>query len=137
MSTTQKMPMRFLTNDETINLVDRLGDDRTFRVRIWQGADAVPIVLATMPSGVTATNPFANPSSMSSKIANFVNAAILRYPVLGFIYFEADSRDEGSCEHVLFSYFGAAAARVAMYKPTRIEHKWSSLELIVGEEIER
>lgn len=129
--------VRHLTHDETVSVADRKGQCKNFRIRIWQGLDAVPMVLATIPQlQPQPLDVSANPSSMSSKIANFVNTAMLGHPVHGLIYFEADPFPVGLYSQVYFEYFGTVH-RLVMYKPDRVTNEWARLEAIIGEKIEQ
>ena len=57
---------RHLTVDEPVTLTDRGGEDRTFRVRVWQGVEATPIVLAGnhVDPGDGAPRSFARPDDL-------------------------------------------------------------------------
>ena len=137
MTRLMKPPARHLTVDDPVTLTDKYGVDRTFRVRIWQGVDACAIVLATLPEGQDLNGPYVNPSTMTSKIANYVNVNMLGFPDHGFIFYEADPNVGDTVEAVYFDCFGPCLRRACLYKPTRETMKWDRLEGILQTEIKR
>lgn len=137
METVLQLQKRFMTDDEVISVNDKYGESHDFRVRIWQGSSACPVVLATLPLGQDLDTAYMKPSAMSSKIANYVYAYMLGYPAIGIIYHEADPGPGEKCESVYFETFGRNSHRVELYDPTRSEMRWDRLEWIVGGKIER
>jgi hypothetical protein len=102
-----------------------------FRIRIWAGKEATPIVL------VTQTRNGPHPRSYATRIANYINEAVLRYPSCGFIFFE-DGVVLGQpyLTHVDFEYFGHSL-RLKLYRPTIRPRDWEYLEHVLGGKIER
>jgi hypothetical protein len=136
MTTNLKPPERHLVTDEVIELVDKFGTDMKFRVRIWRGSDATPVVLASpTPSDDGETY---SPYCMTTKIANFVLGAMLGHPCHLMLYYEVQVFSEGNqvLEQIHFEYYGHAH-RLKMYKPSRETIEWGRLEHFLQGAVER
>jgi hypothetical protein len=128
---------RYLVHDLIEDFQSRKGDTHRFRIRVWLGIDATPVVIV---SGVNSVDP----SWMSVTIANWVHSALLRYPASGVLYFEAyrprpqdDTESSASLRlrQVHFEYVGHKH-RARLIKPTTSPAIWSALEYVVGDSIE-
>lgn len=135
MDTTPKQLVRYMTHNETIS-GKRKRFDYKADVRVWQGKDAVSIVLANMKYEFDEHVPI---EDHTAAVANFVNEAILRHPIYGFLYFEYGLGDQsivGYCDRVHFEY-GGNANRVKLFYPERELFLWSRLEQFLGCTVER
>jgi hypothetical protein len=122
-----KLPKRSLIHDE----IERFPCGHRFRVRVWAGVGATPLVLLSQqPNGP-------HPRASATEMANWVNVAILRYPAHGFIYFEDGVvLQTPYLSRVDLSYFGHSL-RLQLYKPEVRPVEWDYLESIIGGKIER
>jgi hypothetical protein len=120
------IPRRFLTDD----IVEEFGKTR-FRIRIWQGRDATPIVLVSQVPGGT------HPRSHATQVANWINGAMLSFPDAGFLYFEDGvSHGQRYLAHLVFEYFGNEH-RLRLFKPEPRPKDWSFFEHVIGSPVER
>lgn len=115
--------VRHMTHDETFET-----DDTVLRIRIWQGEHATPIVL------VSETDPDCESQWSASTVATYINEAILRHPLHGFLFFECIQ--QGQVGQVHFEYFGNVN-RLRYFKPTFTHRSWEYIEDAIGEQIER
>ena len=70
----------------------------------------------------------------TSKIANYVNNAILGHPIFGMLYFEGEKGSQPFQAH--FNHFGNIH-RLKFFNPMFVAYSWQCLERIIGGPIER
>lgn len=150
MNTIQKPPTRFLTHDEIVTFPDggygvmkgHAVVERSVRLRVWQGKDATPVVLAS--EGQPNPQFGSGLRYITSRIANYANDAILRHPAVGMLYFEADTIlplrmnpvPAFELHAVHFEFYGHAR-RLKMYRPERHPMEWERFEHLMGGPVER
>ena len=136
MNAMRKPPDRHLITDEVVTMPDRWGQEIPFRVRIWEGAHATPLVIVSQY--VTPEVMWSGPSMMTCKLANFITSAMLGHPSCGMLYFEDEVDAEGNwhlCQ-CYFEYYGNAH-RLRLFRPTRQPKPWEYAEYIIGGPVER
>ena len=76
-----------------------------------------------------------HPGANASKLANYINEALLGYPETGFLYFEdGDVMGVPRLDQQLFEYFGNAY-RLRLFRPETRPRNWAFLEHILGSAI--
>jgi hypothetical protein len=132
---TRKPPPRFLIHDEIETIPDRRGRLHEFRLRIWRGKDATPVVLVSQLPGDST-----RPNNLVTKLANYVYASLLRYPREGMLYFADEQPTEGFeglelCQNH-FEFFGHAS-RSRLFNPEFQAKEWRFLESVLNQKVER
>jgi hypothetical protein len=133
---TVKPLARHLITDEEVTVTDKFGTEVKLRVRIWQGRNATPVVLAS--PAVNDDGERYSPYCVTCKLANYVLGAMLGHPTNMMLYFEDQVLGDGSnvLEQVYFEFYGQAH-RLKMYKPERRTIEWEQLEHTLEGLIER
>lgn len=124
-------PKRHLVHDQIEEFPGSRGQDIRVRIRVWRGKDATPVVLVSQVKG------HAHPRVLATRVANYIQEAILRYPDTGFFYFE-DGEVMGNpyLAQQLFEYFGNTH-RLRLFKPEARPKDWAYLEHVLRGPIER
>ena len=122
-------PKRFLVHDEIEEVADKHGNLHRFRVRIWRGENATPVVL------VGAVDGGVHPWRMVNRLSNYVASAILGYPGPGMLYFEYGG--DKILAQVYIEFFGPPE-RLRLFKPIDQRKMWEWFEdHVVGGPIDR
>lgn len=134
-------PPRFLTDDEIIPFMSRHGAEYLYRIRVWRGKEATPIVLVTGERNPK-TGEFMAPSLIRGKLANFVMGAILGFPESGMLYFDTRACPDGveggysvKLTQVFFEFFGHSD-RLRLFRPDDRITTWEFLETILDQKVE-
>ena len=136
MNDTLQHQLRHLVTDEPVILFDKRDTEMSFRVRIWRGKDATPIVLASAMK--SDAGELCSPFLMSGKLANYILGPMLGHPESMMVYFEDQESSDGVrvLEQVCFEFYGNVH-RLKMYRPTRTVKEWWRLESILCDRIKR
>lgn len=125
---------RFLTHDEIVEFVGRLGVEMKFRIRIWRGKDATSVALVSPVAYENGRMSY--PGALTIKTANYINQAMAGFPESTVLYFEYDSpsREEykPTLSQIHFEYFGEHASRLMLYKPIWRATNKAYLEAMLG-----
>lgn len=122
---------RYCTFDE----IETWGDGK-YRIRIWQGPFADDVAL------ISQIGRGLHPMHHMTEIANYIQEAILHYPVLGFSMFVDGTENKASVvplprlEYVSFECFGCRH-RLRLFKPALMTRDWPFLEALIGAKVDR
>lgn len=130
---TRKPPPRFLTHDEIESIPSKRGALYQFRVRVWRGRDATPVVLVSQLPGGT------QPHWMVIKLANYAQAVLAGYPQGGMLYFADEESHVAGRRDLTQSYFEfyGTISRLKLYRPYVMAKEWTFLEYLLDQKIER
>ena len=118
-------------HDEIELVTGTRGQDIKVRIRVWMGANATPVALVSQVKGQT------HPRVLATRIANYIQEALLRHPETGFLYFEdGEVKGAPSLAHLQFEYFGNAH-RLRLFKPVTRPREWEYFEYILNGPVER
>ena len=129
MTAMKKPPTRFLTHDEQLTMPCKsAGKDLIYRIRVWQGKEETAIVLGSQLTD--------SAFSLTSKVANYANEAILGFPWCGMLYFEDIlCGGERTFSMVYFEHYGHR--RLRFQQPTKQERPWEMFEHVLNHKVER
>lgn len=116
---------RFLVHDEVEGI-----DGYDYRIRVWRGREASPVVLVSESEefGITALN--------TNQAAWYITSAILRHCPEKMAYFEDEAITSQILSLVNFDYAGCEHRR-RPFNPHRYELPWERFEKILGMSVDR
>ena len=122
-------PPRWLIHDEVEEFTSKNDNKYQFRVRVWLGQGATPVVLVNqviLPDGKLGIQP----RLMTCRVANYCHSALVGFDTKGMLYFEARQDTHPKIHQIFFEYFGFHH-RTTLFKPEAQQREWLFLEHII------